>query len=174
MTSRDVVAAEAHYHHSCYKNYTRMKMNHEPEGDRGDGDVTVEKEAYANLFEYIRTDIIPNKKIVPITSLAAKLKSFDAINESTFAVRVGGFSMHIPDDKGWLLMVPDSVTLQDVVLENQILHRELGILKAKVTDLNKIIDHGFSKNQICYIKEHMRPTPWPSDVNSPSIPHQLE
>ena len=48
VTSRDIVAAEAHYHHSCYKNYTRMKMNHEPEGDRGDGDVTVEKEAYQN------------------------------------------------------------------------------------------------------------------------------
>ena len=86
-------------------------------------------------------------------------------------------SVHIfPDDKGWLLMVPDSVTLQDVVSENQSLHRELEIWKAKVTDPNKIIDQASAKIRSA-IKEDMGPTPWPyhpSDVNSLSIPHQLE
>ncbi len=44
------------------------------------------EEAYGSLFEYIRTDIIPNKKIVQVTSLTAKLKSFvpsGEISEST-------------------------------------------------------------------------------------------
>ncbi len=50
-----------------------------------------------------------------------------------------------PDDKGKLLMVPDSVSLQDVVLENQGLRRELEIWKAKVTDFNKIIDQTSSQ-----------------------------
>ena len=36
-----------------------------------------------------------------------------------------------PDDKGKLLMVPDSVQLRDAVLEIQSLRKELGIWKPK-------------------------------------------
>ena len=70
-------------------------------------------------------------------------------------------------------MVPDSVSLQDVVLKNQGLRRELEIWKAKVTNFNKIIDQQIRSA----IKEDMAPTPWPyhpSDVNSSAIPNQLE
>ena len=71
ITSRDIVAAEAHYHCSCYKIYTKVKTKereHECEKtDRDERYQIVEKEAYANLFDYIRTDIIPSKKIVPLT-----------------------------------------------------------------------------------------------------------
>ena len=35
-----------------------------------------EKQAFANLFEYIRTNVIPNKNIVSVTSLTSKLESF--------------------------------------------------------------------------------------------------
>ncbi len=45
-----------------------------------------------------------------------------------------------PDDKGKLLMVPDSVQLHDAVLEIQSLCKELGFWKGKVTDLTKITD----------------------------------
>jgi hypothetical protein len=38
-------------------------------------------------------------------------------------------------------MVPDSVTLTDVVIENQILQRELTIWKEKMTDSDKVLDH---------------------------------
>ena len=81
-----------------------------------------------------------------------------------------------PDNKGKLLMVPDSVSLQDVVLENQGLRRELEIWKAKVTDFNMIIDQTSSQIRSA-IKKDMAPTPWPyhpSDVNSSVIPNQLE
>ncbi len=50
-------------------------------------------------------------------------------------------SIHIyPDDKGKLLMVPDSVQLHDAVLEIQSLRKEFGFWKGKVTDLTKITD----------------------------------
>lgn len=182
VTSRDIVAAEAHYHHSCYKNYTRMKSKHE---DVREGGNELE-EAYGSLFEYIRNDIIPNKKVVRVTSLTAKLNSFLPSGEISESIRKSirrrlktelEDSVHIfPDDKGWLLMVPDNVTLQDVVLENQSLQRELEIWKSKVTDLNKITDQASAKIR-SVIKEDMKPTPWPyhpSDVSSTSIPHQLE
>ena len=178
MTSRDIVAAEAHYHHSCYKNYTRIKTKEcVHEGERKGGDEMVDREAYANLVEYIRTDIIPNKKIVPITCLTAKLESFmpsGALNESArknsrrrLESQLGGSVCIFPDDKGWLLMVPDSVTLQDVVLENQSLRR-LEFWKAKVNDLHKIIDQASSRIRSA-IKENTGPIPWPyhpSDVDS--------
>ena len=122
--------------------------------DRDEWYQIVEKEAYANLFDYIRTDIIPSKKIVPVTSLTMKLESFmlsggiELLRDSTrkhihrtLKYELGDSVQIFPDNKGKLLMVPDSVSLQDVVLENQGLRRELEIWKAKVTDFNKIIDH---------------------------------
>ena len=44
------------------------------------------------------------------------------------------------DDKGKLLVVPESVSLKDVVLENQTLQRELKVWRSKSTDVNTIID----------------------------------
>ena len=83
------------------------------------------------------------------------------------------------DDKGKLLMVPDSDTLKDVAVELQNLCRELETWKAKETDLNKIVDQA-SLNGRLAIKEGTKPTCWPyhtsdasSDVNL-SIPPQLE
>ena len=65
-------------------------------------------------------------------------------------------------------MVPDCVTLQDVVMENPAdVRRELEILKAKVTNFNMILDQ--TSSQIgSVIKEDMAPIPWPyhpSDAN---------
>lgn len=85
VTSRDIVAAEAHYHVSCYKNYTRgntSKPEYEDKSEKENDTAkdplyqVIEREAHSNLFEYITTDIIPNKKITPITSLTVKLESF--------------------------------------------------------------------------------------------------
>jgi len=188
VTSRDIVAAEAHYHHSCYKNYTRVKIK-----DAGEKDAyeMAEREAYANLFEYIRSEIIPKKEIVSVAFLCSKLESFmlscgiDHLHDSTrkhihrkllseLANSVNLFT----DDKGKLLMVPDSITL-DVAVELQSLRRERETWKAKVTDLNKIVDQASLKIRLA-IKEGTKPTPWPhhpsdasSDVNL-SIPPQLE
>ena len=146
----------------------------------------VEKKAYANLFDYIRTDIVPSKKIVPVTSLTMKLESFmlsgviELLRDSTrkhihrtLKYELGDSVQIFADNKGKLLMV---LSLQDVVLENQGLRRELEIWKAKVTDFNKIIDQTSSQIRSA-IKEDMAPTPWtfhPSDVNSSAIPNQLE
>lgn len=199
-TSRDIVAAEAHYHVSCYKNYTRGKSKeHEHNDSDGkenetDGDklyVMIESEAYENLFDCIRSEVIPNKKIVALASLTKNLESsiisrggnLRAYTKKhirrTLESELGDSVDIFPDDKGKLLMVPDSVSLEDVVLENQTLHRELRVWTSKVTNSNKIIDQ--SSRQIrSAIKKDMTSTPWlyhPSDVNNGariSIPNQLE
>ena len=91
-------------------------------------------ESYISLFKYIRTDIIPNITNVRVTSLTAELLPFVKSSEISESMRnihrrlQTGFkdSVHIfPDDKERLLMVADSVTLQDVVLEIQCVLREL-------------------------------------------------
>ena len=82
-----------------------------------------------------------------------------------------------PDDKGKLLMVPCCVSLKDVILENQNLHRELKLWKAKSTDINKIIDQTSSHIRTA-IKKDMISTPWPyhpSDVASHiAIPNESQ
>ena len=85
-----------------------------------------------------------------------------------------------PDTNGKLLMVPASISLKDVVLENKTLHRELELLKTKSKNVNKIIDQASSHIRSA-IKQDMTPTPWPyhpSDVNEYSafisIPNQLQ
>ena len=89
----------------------------------------VERKAYKELFQYIRTDIIPNKKVTRITSLTSKLESFmlsggvDYMHESTrkhihrrLTSELKNSVIIFPDEQGKLLLVPDSVSLQDVIL----------------------------------------------------------
>ena len=147
------------------------------------------KEAYRNLLEYIRTDVIPSKKVIPMTSLTSKLESFtlsggvERMTESTrkhirrrleseLESSIDIFS----DDKGKLLVIPESVSLKDVVLENQTLQRELRVWKTKSTDVNIIIDQTSSLIRSA-IQQDMAPTPWPyhpSDVkNAVTSPYQI-
>lgn len=196
VTSRDIVAAEAHYHISCYKDYTRIiKKDKGHNDEETDGDALykrIEREAYNDLFKFIRTDIIPKKMIVQLSSLAMKLESFmlssgiTLMKDSTrkhihrkLESELGNAVNIFPDDTGKLLMVPESVTLNDVVLENQNLQRELKVWRAKSTDFNKIIDQTSSQIRLI-IKEQKTVTPWPihpADVKDSahvSIPDQLE
>ena len=153
VTSRDLVAAEAKYHVSCYKNYIRVKkVEHEciykngKENETGGDELCqrIERKAYEDLFRYIRTDIISNKKIVSITSLTMKLESFmhsggvEHLHDTTkkhirrkLESELGESVDIFPDNEGKLLMVPDSVSFNDVVLENQMLQNELRVWKAK-------------------------------------------
>ena len=66
VTSRDIVAAEAHYHNSCYGNYTRkaVKPQEFRRTSRNESENTFDKaesEAYADLFMFITNEMLPNK-----------------------------------------------------------------------------------------------------------------
>lgn len=198
ITSRDVVAAEAHYHRSCYKDYTRINRKEPKNQDNNigtDGDdeyKRIEREAYKDLFIYIRTDIIPNKKVVQVTSLLTNLTSFmlsggvTSLRDSTkknirrtLENELGNSVDIFPDDHAKLLLVPQTVSRRDLVLENQNLLRELNIWRAKSTNVNKIIDQTSSHIRTI-IKQKMTVTPWPfhpSDVKDSgyiTLPDQLE
>lgn len=70
VTSRDIVAAEAHYHASCYKAYVKEqqvmdKINEQTEDDA----------ARVDLYRYIRSDLFSKPRIIPLSDLISKLES---------------------------------------------------------------------------------------------------
>lgn len=78
VTSRELVAAEAHYHKTCYRDYTREyytqprnKSATVEDGDRTYADV--EDDAYQMLFANIRDDLFPNPRILTVVELTANL-----------------------------------------------------------------------------------------------------
>jgi len=189
ITSRDIVAAEAHYHASCYKSYTNIKTK---ERDHvGDKEVdnwsqvtemlsyeVAKVEEYVQLFHYIRNEVIPHKKVVPVAQLTEKLEAFmsskgEALKTATTKnirrrLESGlGNSIHIfPNDSGKLLLVPDSLAFKDVVLDNDNLRKELAIWKVKLSDDNKITEQASLQIREV-IRRDMKPTAWschhPSD-----------
>ena len=199
ITSRDIVAAEAHYHASCYKSYTNIKTK---ERDHvGDNEVVnssqvtdmlsyevAEVEAYVQLFHYIRNEVIPHKKVILVAQLTEKLEAFmsskgealKTASKKNIRRRLEselGSSIHIfSNDSGKLLLVPDSLSFKDVVLDNDNLRKELAIWKGKQTDANRITDQASSQIREV-IRRDMKPTAWPchpSDLsNAAEMPTQL-
>ena len=89
--SRELVAAEAWYHRSCYREYTRapnekksdIENTVDHEGQRDD----LMNEAFEELFTYIRTDLLENPRLITMVELKEILLSF---------MRAKGISGEVP------------------------------------------------------------------------------
>ena len=78
IASREIAAAEACYHRTCYKGYTRAEASPTIASDGcnkslEDEYTNLELEAYQMLFDYIRSDVLANEKIVKLTELTEVL-----------------------------------------------------------------------------------------------------
>ena len=78
IASREIAAAEACYHRTCYKGYTRAEASPTTASDGcnkslEDEYTNLELEAYQMLFDYIRSDVLANEKIVKLTELTEVL-----------------------------------------------------------------------------------------------------
>ena len=80
VTSRDIVAAEAHYHHSCYRHYTRIEQPKHRITEKTDESEVFYQEAQHGAFndvtQYVRTDIFPNRRYTVMTDLIKRLEMF--------------------------------------------------------------------------------------------------
>ena len=81
ITSRELVAAEAHYHRSCYLEYTRQRPEQLPisedhEDNEEEAYTLSELYAYQQLFDCIRQELIAKHQIAYMTNLIEKLVSF--------------------------------------------------------------------------------------------------
>ena len=68
IASREIVAAEGCYHRICYKGYTRAEASPSIASDGcreslEDEYTNLESEAYQMLFDYIRSDVLPNERL---------------------------------------------------------------------------------------------------------------
>lgn len=85
VVTRELVAAEACYHRSCYRDYTRpakvSNFNPGPESKEGDDGADenyrcIESQAYEKLFEFIRSDLLENPRLIKMVDMRDLLLSF--------------------------------------------------------------------------------------------------
>ena len=81
IVTRELVAAEACYHKSCYRDYTRNVQGAASSGDKKEEDecpeyTNAELQAYENLFTYIETSLLQKPRIVRMAELYTLFTSF--------------------------------------------------------------------------------------------------
>ncbi|XP_035662311.1 uncharacterized protein LOC118406391 [Branchiostoma floridae] len=78
IASRELVAAEACYHKTCYRDYTRNVLsNISNVGKEEEQDYSkAESRAYELLFHYIRSDLLQKPRIVRLAELYAQFIAF--------------------------------------------------------------------------------------------------
>ena len=81
LVSRELVAAEACYHRTCYRSYTRPEasssVNPEMSSESPhDEYACLESDAYQMLFDFIRSDVIENEKVVRLSEMTQLLVQY--------------------------------------------------------------------------------------------------
>ena len=145
--TRDILAAEAHYHRSCCRDYTR------PEKIRSSASSDQEKDdagerAISDLFTYIRSEVIEKQSITTMTELTKKLEMFaqargkEKLNDGTrkhirrkLEAEFGSILLIFPDDKGKLIVVLNSLSVEKVVKTNMNVRKELDTLRSHSFDI---------------------------------------
>ena len=79
--TRELVAAEACYHKSCYRDYTRNIQGAVSNGDKKEEEecpeyTNAESQPYENLFRFIETRLLQNPRIVRMVELYTLFTSF--------------------------------------------------------------------------------------------------
>lgn len=144
LLSRDLVAAEGHYHTSCYKLYTKGESSSsfgvgEKQEESEDAEYQeAEKQAYEELFLYIRNELLPNPEVLALTDLTSRLErsmnllGFTQIKPSTkkhvchkLESELEGSLHFVPNDKGKLLLYPDSLSVDNLAKQAHRMKQDL-------------------------------------------------
>ena len=191
ITARDLVAAEAHYHKSCYRKYTRGEKEKIPVATDKDDESyqAAEEESYVLLFQYVRETLFPETAVVRMTELTVKSISYlqtcginDVKPHTKKQLRRKlecefKESLHfVHDDKGKLLVYPDNLSFDQVVVAMVKAEEQLQEIKycKNIDNIVKLsADH--LRGQI----KKINPNPWPpnpAELNSDytKLPESLE
>ena len=152
LLSREIVAAEAHYHISCYREYTRpSKTTSTSTPADVDPYIAAEHEAYTMLFSYVRRDLLRSPRVIRMTNLTYNLTQnlqslgFDDIKDHTkkhIRRRLEsefGYSLCIINDNGKLLVMPDNLTREELAKQNIALTEKLNILEGDEKSVEKLL-----------------------------------
>ena len=155
ITSRELVAAEAHYHKTCYRNYTRDEKPKAVTATMANEDVAyqeAEQESYMMLFKHIRDTIFTNPQAVRLTHLTDKLVEFmrtygfqDVKKQTKNHIRrklEAEFcqSLHfITETNGRVLVYPDNLSLAQALTDNVMLKDKVQEQKS-TNDIRHVIN----------------------------------
>ena len=197
IVSRDLVAAEGHYHRSCYREYTRNRESRA--GDplaTSSGDPKVdhyqemEKRCFDKLFAFVRDSIFEKPHVVRLTDLTQRLVDW-LVKEEVDEVKLStkkhilrklnaefGDSLHVVHEtNGRVLLYPDNLTMDDLVMENQSLKDELHVLKQNTSNTDGLIAKVSTilRNDIKGLDIQLPWPPLPADLDEPSqyMPNSL-
>lgn len=150
--TRELVAAEAWYHVSCYKLYTNSKDLVDDDDDSDTKYKITEAASYDYLFQYIRQELFQYPKVVKLTDLtnvqATHMHSqgVTVIKDSTKKHTRRKLEAEFRDalhmcshDKGKVLVFPDSLTMNDLAKENQQLKKELQSLRNQSSEVTVLL-----------------------------------
>ena len=167
------ITAEAHYHKTCYRNYTRGQTERISSECSGADNPYQKQEraAFNKVCEYIRTDVFSNPRIVALSDLTAKVVCFmesngfevteatkitcDAISMQSLEILC--ISSQLPAE--YIYIRPDNLTVDSIAVDYVQLKEEYDIL-VKQQDLKSMITQvaQLLREQVnCGIKEQ----PWP-------------
>ena len=179
VTSRDIVAAQAHYHRSCYRDYTRPEKPSPSSSSTAEVRDDAEEKAFSDLFKYIQLGVIEKKINCYNDRAYLKAQGKEKLSEATrkhirrkIEAEFGSILLIFLDDKGKLIVVPENLNAEDIVKMNLVIKKELHILKHHSSNIGTIIDQSstYIRNSVLDMKWK---SPWPihlSDVNIRSFP----
>ena len=134
LLSRELVAAEGHYHRKCYRNYTRPDVqacsSHMEVDESHFGYEDALQIAQEVLFSFIRNDLFKNSDVVPLTELSTKLVTkmhelgVTKVNDSTkqnlrrtLNTEFKETLQFLNDVNGRALVYPSSIDIDETVLK---------------------------------------------------------
>ena len=177
ILSRDLVAAEGHYHRTCYRHYTNIKESDKGEESKEDDDsdyVKAESIALSRMFDYIRNDLFKNNDIIELSKLSEMLRGWileSGVKEvklsTTKHIRrelndeFGDSLLTIQTESNRVLVYPDSLTREELGLSNYKLQKEVNILKAAHSNITSAKEVAYEIRQS--VKNHCNNQDWPPD-----------
>ena len=141
MQNHDLIAAEAHYHVTCYKLFTRVRPGKPMsiEKDEQEDEYCI-KEALSleKLFHYIRNEVIAKEQVTTLVDLTSKLVQFlreaglqqilDSTKKHLKRKLVSEFRSAIsmfPNERGRIIFLPVNVSASKLASEIVELKQEL-------------------------------------------------
>ena len=188
LVSRDLVAAEGHYHKSCYKLFTkddspaaaRSGAGENQEESEGARYEEAEIEALEELFLYIRTELFPNPEVLPMINLTSRLersmmsRGIIQLKPATkkhvrrkIETEFGESLRFVPDEKGKLLIYPRSLSMDDLARQAHKMTKDLQEARAAnsedvLTKAGMQLRNEINKQDVSQ--------PWPHDTDQNVIP----
>ena len=137
ITSRELVAAKAHYHNSCYRNFTRGEKSEAATPSIENNEQQLYRQAVQNaynmLFQHVRNILFSAPEMIKLTSLTEKLVNLmsmlgyiddEVLPQTKKQIRRRlesefGESLHfVKTAEGKVLIYPDNLTMESLAKEN--------------------------------------------------------